>query len=214
MDKLAELVDEFARWDKLTKEAKAEIEKIKAQIQEIAAPALENSKLKTVRYYGTNNNVAIITAPDTVKMVSYSFLKSVLGGITKDFIKEETTYKISDPFKKIVAPLCTGQFIEATLDDVIAQMEVDEKTAKVLRKKLKGNPEKDRKVLTSLGILENIDHWVYFITEAMAYVKIVRLLEVAGYPKGSAEFAKAMADLKLSVIVEEGLKIGVEYEEA
>ncbi len=211
MSESKQLVDELARWDKLSKEAKVEIDKIKAQIQEIAAPDLENSKLKTVRYYGTNNNMAIITAPDTVKMVSYSFLNSVLGGITGDFIKQETNYKMSDPFKKIVGPLCTGEFIEIKLADVIAQMQVDEKTANVLRKKLKGNPEKDRKVLESVGI-DNLDHWVYFVSEAIAYEKIVKLLEVAGYPEGTAEFVKAMADLKLALIVEEGLKIGIEYE--
>ncbi len=211
MSESKQLVDELARWDKLSKEAKVEIDKIKAQIQEIAAPDLENSKLKTVRYYGTNNNMAIITAPDTVKMVSYSFLSSVLGGITGDFIKQETNYKMSDPFKKIVGPLCTGEFIEIKLDDAIAQMQVDEKTANVLRKKLKGNPEKDRKVLESVGI-DNLDHWVYFVSEAIAYEKIVKLLEVAGYPEGTAEFVKAMADLKLALIVEEGLKIGIEYE--
>lgn len=212
MSNIQHLVDEYAKWDQLGKAARVETEKIKAQIQELAVPVLENSKLKTVKYYGTGSNVATVTNSETVKMVSISFLKAVLGDVTGDFVKEDVTYKLSEPFKRLAAALCTGSYIEQTQDEVIAQMAVDEVTAKLLRKKLKGSPEKDRQLLESAGV-EDIEHWVYFVAEAVAYEKIRRLLEVAGYLPGTPEFAKAMDDLKLAVIVEEGLKIGVEYEE-
>lgn len=67
------LVDEYAKWDRLQKEAKVETEKIKLQLQEMAIAALEDTKLKTVKYYGTNNNVAIISISETVKMAPFLF---------------------------------------------------------------------------------------------------------------------------------------------
>lgn len=206
------LVDELAKWDQLAKAAKAGAEKVKAQIQELAIPELENSKDKTVKYYGTGSNVVTVTNSATVKIASLSFLRSVLGDVTEDFVKEEVSYKLSEPFKRMMAALCTGNYIEQTLNEVIAQMAVDEVTAKLLRKKLKGNPDKDRVLLESLGI-KDVDHWVYFVAEAVAYEKIHRLLDVAGYISGTPEYDKAMYNLKLAVIVEEGLKIGIEYEE-
>ncbi|HWP96434.1 MAG TPA: hypothetical protein VN426_06255 [Syntrophomonadaceae bacterium] len=214
-DKIKQLVDEYAKWERLIKDGKVEIEKIKAQIQEIAVSEMENSKHKTTKYYGTESNVAIVTKAETVKMASFSFLRSVLGSVTGDFVKEDVTYKMTDPFKKMVAPLCQGGYIEQKLADVIEQMHVDEATAKVLKKKLKGDPDRDMKILTSAGIPdEDIEYWVYFIAEAVAYEKIVKLLEVSGHPESTPEFYKAIQDMKLALIVEESLKIGIEYEEA
>lgn len=211
---IRELVDEYARWEKLSEDAKKEIENIKARLQKIAEKELENSKNKTIKYFGTSNNIATVTTAATVKMVSFSFLKSVLKDITGDYVKEAVSYTMTDPFKKMVAPLCTGSYIEQRLNDVIAQMNVDEITAKLLKKKLKGNPEKDSKVLAAIGMnQEDIEHWVYFIAEAVAYEKIVRLLEVAGYPEETPEYEVAMKNMKLAVIVEESLKIGIEYED-
>jgi len=212
MDKIRLLVDELVKWDQLAKAAKAGAEKVKAQIQELAVRDLENSKDKTVKYYGTGGNVVTVTNSATVKIASLFFLRAVLGDVTNDFVKEEVSYKLSEPFKRTLAALCTGNYIEQTLDEVIAQMSVDETTAKLLRKKLRGNPDKDRQLLESLGI-KDVDHWVYFVAEAAAYERIRRLMDVAGYIPGTSEYEKALHDLKLAVIVDEGIKIGLEYEE-
>ena len=58
---------------------------------------------------------------------------------------------------------------------------------------------------------EDAEHYAYFIQEAAAYEKIVYMLETAGYKKGSDEFQAALDALRHAVIVEEGIKIGVEY---
>jgi len=211
---IKQLVDEFAKWDSLGKQAKVEIDKIKAQIQEQAVSAIENSKNKSIKYFGTNNNIATVTTAETVKMASFSFLQSVLKNVTGDFVKEDISYKMTDPFKKMVAPLCLGNYIEQKLSGVIDQMNVDEKTNKVLLKKLKGDPDRDAKTLASIGMApQDIEHWVYFVSEAVAYEKVVRMMEVAGYPEGTPEFEMAIKNMKLAVIVEESLKIGIEYED-
>jgi len=211
---IKELVDEYSRWDNLAQQAKQEIEKIKARIQEIALQDLQNTKAQTMRDFGSTNNIATITTSETVKMVSYTLLCSVLGQVIGDFVKVEPSYKMSDPFKKIVAPICLGNYIEQKLDDVIVHMNVDEKTAKVLRKKLKGDAQKDAKVLASVGMQPHeAEHWVYFIAEAVAYEKLVKMLEMTGYSEGTPDFTSAINGLKLALIVEEGLKIGIEYED-
>jgi hypothetical protein len=143
------------------------------------------------------------------------FLKLVLGNeLTGEFIKEEKTYKMTEGFKRIVTPLCSGKYIEQTLDSIIQQMEVDEATSKLLKKKLKGDPQKDAKVLASVNIpQEDIHYWIYFIAEAIAWEKIVKLLQAAGYQEGTEGFVNALNGIKQALIVEEGLKIGIEYED-
>ncbi len=211
---IKQLVDEYAKWDQLITEAKTEIDKIKAKLQARAAEELENSKTKTVKYHGSTNNVASIVTSESVKLVSITYLRSVLGDILKDFVKEETTYKLSDPFKRIIAPLCLGNYIERTLDDVIKEMDVDANAAKVLRKKLRGDINKDRKLLASINMApEDIDYWIYFIVEALAFERITRLLKISGYEYGTPEYDAAIDGLKQALITEEGLKIGIDYEE-
>lgn len=214
--KITELVDKLAEWEKLAKDAKVEITKIESELQRRAVAELENKKFKQVKFYGSNGNVAVITNAETVKMVSYEFLKNILGeNIIKDFVKEKpVSYDLTDHFKKIVAPIILKNYIEATLDSAISQLGLDEKKAKLARKKLKGNYEKDIDFFKSIGFESNVaEENAFLVKEAIAYEKLVYLLDVAGYAEGTKKFYTAIENLRHAVIVEETLKIGVDYEE-
>ncbi len=209
-------VDEFVRWVDLAAEAKKEIEKMKAEFQKHAVELMKDKKVKQVEFWGTKNAKVTVTTTGTLKLVSYSLLQKVFGEtLLRDFVKEDPQYKLSEPFKRLLAAIFQGDYIEQPVDEVIAQVSDDEKIRKTLKKKLKGNWDKDignLKAIAGLGDRE-AEHFAYFIQEAMNYEKIAYLLEAAGYPRNSDEFEKALDGIRHAVVVEEGIKVGLETEE-
>ncbi|MFT9496347.1 hypothetical protein [Anaerosolibacter sp.] len=211
---LAAAVNELAKWDKLMADGRKEMNKHKLIIQNEATKDLENSKIKQVKYWGDEQNCAVATMAEKVELISQAYLKQIIPeDILKDFLKEEVQFKLTDAFKKIVAPLANGNYTEQTIADVIKQMNLEPHLEKVAKKKLKGRFEKDLEFLRSIGFEEkDAEHWAYFASEAAAWERIVKLLNVSGYKEGTVEFNEALEGIKQAVIVEESLKIGVEYE--
>ncbi|MTI82721.1 MAG: hypothetical protein FH756_02240 [Firmicutes bacterium] len=209
-------VDEYAKWVNLAAEAKIEIDRLKAEFQKQALDALENKKVKQVEFWGNDNAKVEVTTSETLKLVSYEFLKQAIGEVlVKDFVKAEPKYKLSEPFKRLLTAVFQGDYIEQSVDDVIAQITSDEKTKKTLKKKLKGNWKKDIVHLKNIAGLDDSDaeHFAYFVKEAKNHESIVNLLEAAGYKVGSQEFKEALKRIRHAVIVDEGIKVGLEVEE-
>lgn len=211
-------VDEFVKWTSLMDEAKKEIEKLKAEFQKKAMELMKNKKVKQVEFWGTGNSRVAVTTTETLKLVSYNLLSKIIGEtLIKDFVREEMQYRLSEPFKRILAAAFQGNYVEQSLNGVINQITADEKTKKALKKKLKGNWEKDvesLKIIAGLGKNE-AEHYAYFIQEAVNYEKIVYLLEAAGHVRsddGDNGFKSAMENIKHAVVVEESIKVSLERE--
>jgi len=217
MDNIKDKVDEYVKWDNLLAAAKKEIEKLKVDFQKRGLELMADRKVKQVEFWGNENNKVVVTTTETLKLVSYNFLQKVIGEtLLKDFVREEPQYKLSEPFKRLLTAVFQGTYVEQPAQEIIAYLTDDEKTRAALRKKLKGNWEKDVKSLQIIAGLsrEDAEHYAYFIAEAMNYEKIVHLLEAAGYEKDSDAFRAALDSLRHAVVVEEGIKIGVESEGA
>lgn len=209
------MVDKYVRWDKLITEAKREIERLKADFQKLAVETLKDKKVKQVEFWGNGNRKVVVQTSETLKLVSYHFLLQVLGEVLlKDFVKIEPQYKLSEPFKRVLAAVFQGSYVEQSVDEVLVQITADDKVQKALKKKLKGKWDKDVESLKVLAGLSNDDaeHFAYFIQEAINYEKIVHLLEAAGHKLNSEEFSASMAAIRHAVVVEEGIKVGVESE--
>lgn len=209
------MVDEIAKWSKLAADCKKELERLKGEFQKLGTDALSDKKLKQVEFWGTGNAKVVVTQSETVKVISHTFLSQTLDYMLKDFAKEKVTYDYSEPFKQILAAICQGNYTEQSLDEAIVQITDDEKTRKALRKKLKGNWKKDVQTLINLAGLskEDAEHYAYFTQEIMNYEKIVHLLEAAGHPKGSQDFDIALKAIQHAAIVEEGVKVGIEFDD-
>lgn len=205
------MVDEIAKWSKLAAECKTELERIKGDFQKIGIEEMKDKKLKQVEFWGSNAKV-VVTTSESLKVISHTFLKQTLTDVLGDFVKETTTYEYSAPFKRILTSIFQGTYMEQSLDDTINQVATDEKTRKALRKKLRGNWAKDVETLKNLAGLSQTDaeHYAYFIQEVINFEKIVNLLEVAGHPKDTLDFDIALKSIRHAVIVEEGVKVGVE----
>lgn len=207
-------VDEIVKWSNLSIECKRELEKLKGEFQKFGIEEMTDKKLKQVEFWGSNNAKVLVTTSESLKVVSHTFLSQTLDSVLKDFAKENTTYEYSAPFKRILTAICQGTYVEQTLDSVITQVTTDEKTKKTLRKKLKGNWEKDVETLKNLAELNQKDaeHYAYFIQETVNYEKIVMLLEAAGHRQNTEDFEIALKAIRNAVIVEEGIKVGIEAE--
>lgn len=212
---LKEKVDEFVKWSKLADDCKREIEILKGEFQKIGEELLADKKIKQVDIWGNSNAKVVVTESETVKVVHHLILSQLLGEVLKSYTKEEPTYKYSEPFKSILAAVCQGTYLKQSLSDAINQIPSDDKTKKVLEKKLKGTWKKDIKTLMNVAGLgqKDAEDYAYLVQEVLNYERIRQLCKAAGIDPEKPEFDSALETIKAAVIVEEGLKVGVETED-
>ena len=129
---------------------KAEIDEIKAWFEKLATDDLRDTKKKTIDYWGSNNSKVVVGNSETVKPVSMTMVKKLLGDVFGDFVKEDTTYKMTDPCKRLFTMMFMGNYTEGSLDETIKAITTDEKIQRTLKKKLKGKYEKDTETLMIL----------------------------------------------------------------
>ena len=98
---------------------KAEIDEIKAWFEKLATDDLRDTKKKTIDYWGSNNSKVVVGNSETVKPVSMTMVKKLLGDVFGDFVKEDTTYKMTDPCKRLFTMMFMGNYTEGSLDETI-----------------------------------------------------------------------------------------------
>ena len=148
---------------------------------------------------------------ETVKPVSMVMVKKLLGEIFPDLVKEETTYRMTEPCKRLFALMYLGNYTEVSLDETIRAITKDEKLQRTLRKKLKGKYEKDTETLMKLAGLDAGDaaDWAYLTAEVINWEWMLQILKAADW-KGTPQ--EAVDIIRSAVIVDEGLKVTVEQE--
>ena len=192
---------------------KAEMDEIKAWFEKLAVDDLKDTKKKTVDYWGSNKSKVVVGNSETVKPVSMTMVKKLLGGVFGDFVKEDTTYKMTEPCKRLFAMMFMGNYTEGSLDETIRAITTDEKIQRTLKKKLKGKYEKDTETLMKLAGLpeQEASDWAYLTAEIINWEWMLQILKSAewqGTPQEAVEVIRA------AVIVDEGIKVTVEAEKA
>ena len=79
---IKEAVDRYAVLQSTIDSSKRELDSLKAFFETKAEDDLEDTKLKTVEYWGTNSKI-IVQNSATVKPISWIVIKEVLGKILK-----------------------------------------------------------------------------------------------------------------------------------
>lgn len=192
---------------------KAEIDEIKAWFEKIATDDLKDTKRKTIDYWGSNNSKVVVGNSETVKTISMTMVKKLLGDVFGDFVKEDTTYKMTEPCKKLFIMMFLGNYTEGSLDETIKAITADEKIRRTLKKKLKGKYEKDTETLMKMvGLSEQeASDWAYLTAEIINWEWMLQILKSAeweGTPQEAVEIIRA------AIIVDEGIKVTVEAEKA
>ena len=183
---------------------KAEIDEIKAWFEKLATDDLRDTKKKT-------NSKVVVGNSETVKPVSMTMVKKLLGDVFGDFVKEDTTYKMTDPCKRLFTMMFMGNYTEGSLDETIKAITADEKIQRTLKKKLKGKYEKDTETLMKLvGLPEQeASDWAYLTAEIINWEWMLQILKSAEW-KGTPQ--EAVEIIRAAIIVDEGIKVTVEAE--
>ena len=192
---------------------KAEIDEIKAWFEKLATDDLKDTKKKTIDYWGNSNSKVVVGNSETVKLVSMTMIKKLLGDVFGDFVKEDITYKMTEPCKRLFAMMFMGNYTEGSLDETIKAITSDEKIQRALKKKLKGKYEKDTATLIKMAGLseQEASDWAYLTAEIINWEWMLQILKAAEW-KGTPQ--EAVEIIRAAVIVDEGMKVTVEAEKA
>ncbi len=209
---IREAVDRYAELQAQIDGAKLEMDGIKAYIETQAEADLEDTKMKTVEYYGTHGCRVVVQNAATVKPISWVVIKEVLGKTVPDFLKEETKYSLTEVAKTMLANMFKGDYIEDSIENVVCRMTDDPKTQKILMKRLKGKYKQDMKNIMKYAELDEKDasDYAFMVSEVMAYQNILRIMEASGNG-GTVE--EAVEKVKSALIVEDTIKVSLEAEE-
>lgn len=209
---IREAVDRYAELQAQIDGAKLEMDGIKAYIETQAEADLEDTKMKTVEYYGSHGCRVVVQNAATVKPISWVVIKEVLGKTVSDFLKEETKYSLTEVAKTMLANMFKGDYIEDSIENVVCRMTDDPKKQKVLMKRLKGKYKQDMKNIMKYAELDEKDasDYAFMISEVMAYQNILRIIEASGNG-GTVE--EAVEKVKSALIVEDTIKVSLEAEE-
>lgn len=210
-DQVRAYVDEFAALSLEAERIKNRMDWLKGYFETLATDDLKDTKLLTASYWGSQNSRVTVTNTATVKPVSLTMVKKLLGEISGDFIKTETTDKMTDPCKKLLAMAAQGNYTEGSLEDVIRQISADPKIQATLRKRLKGRYEKDKAMLEKVAGLpeREASDWAYLAAEVINWEWLTQVLQAASW-EGSPQ--EAIDIIRAAVIVEESIKVGIEAE--
>ena len=105
-------VDRLAELDRQMVAVKGEMETIKAWFEKQATDDLRDTKSKTVEYWGSENSKVVVGNSETVKPISMTMVKKLLGDVFKDFVKEDVSYSMSAPAKRLFSMMYMGNFTE------------------------------------------------------------------------------------------------------
>lgn len=210
---LQQYVDEYATLTEQQEKTKERLDWLRGYFEKQAAADLKDTKLKTMEYWGSANTQVVVTNSETVKPVSLIMVRELLGKIAPDFVKEETSWKMTDPCKRLLGMVCQGNYTEGSLADTIASITDDAKIAATLKKRLKGNYDRDKKVLMQVAGLdeEHASDWAYLAAEVINWEWLAQILKAAEW-KGSTE--EAIAIIKAAIKVEESIKVTLNAEKA
>lgn len=192
---------------------KTEMDEIKAWFEQMAIDDLKDTKKKTIDYWGSNNSKVVVGNSETVKPISMTMVKKLLGDVFGDFVKEDTTYKMTEPCKRLFTMMFLGNYTEGSLDETIKAITADEKIRRALKKKLKGKYEKDTETLMKMvGLSEQeASDWAYLTAEIINWEWMLQILKSAEW-KGTPQ--EAIEIIRGAIIVDEGVKVMVEAEKA
>ena len=193
-------VDEYAALSLEAERIKGRMDWLKGYFETLATADLKDTKLLTAAYWGSQNSRVTVTNASTVKPVSLTMVKKLLGEISGDFIKTEITDTMTAPCKKLLAMAAQGNYTEGSLESVIEQISADPKIQATLRKKLKGRWDKDKAMLMKVAGLpeQEASDWAYLAAEVINWEWLTQVLKAASW-EGSPQ--EAIDIIRAAVIV-------------
>lgn len=211
MTDLRKQIDELAAIKADMGKLKERKDKLEAEIIKQCSADLENTKYKSIRYEGDVFDLTAVTA-ESLKVIYNSFLPTIFGKAYEDAVTEKTDYTLSAPAKRMLIGLYKGNFIRATVKEVIDQMAgVTDDERKQLLKKCKGiNYDKDVENIRKFTDLseEDAKEYAYLIAEAAVWQDFCNLLTLNGIAD-EAQINDILTKIQSAFVVEDSTKISL-----
>ena len=211
MNDLRKQIDELAAIKADMGKLKERKDKLEAEIIKQCSADLENTKYKSIRYEGDVFDLTAVTA-ESLKVIYNSFLPTIFGKAYKDAVTEKTDYTLSAPAKRMLIGLYKGNFIRATVKEVIDQMAgVTDDERKQLLKKCKGiNYDNDVDNIRKFTELSEDDakEYAYLIAEAAVWQDFCNLLTLNGITD-EAQIKDILTKIQSAFVVEDSTKISL-----
>lgn len=211
LEEIAVKVDRMAEIKKQMADLKSESETLEAELLKQFEADVEDTKYRTMKYHGKCAKVNA-TYADSVKLIYPSVLKTIFGVAYRDLVTEEIGYKLSSNAKKLLAALYKKEYMrEMTVERCLSQVAPDDKTLKLMLKKIKGkNFEGDKKNMVKIAKLDEnaASDYAYIIAEAAAWEDFKKLLSVSGEVT-EERIAKVLEYINSAITVEETPKITI-----
>lgn len=211
MTDLRKQIDELAAIKADMGKLKERKDKLEAEIIKQCSADLENTKYKSIRYEGDVFDLTAVTA-ESLKVIYNSFLPTIFGKAYDDAVTEKTDYTLSAPAKRMLIGLYKGNFIRATVKEVVNQMAgVTDDERKQLLKKCKGiNYDKDVENIRKFTDLseEDAKEYAYLIAEAAVWQDFCNLLTLNGIDD-EAQINDILMKIQSAFVVEDSTKISL-----
>ncbi|WP_092474214.1 ABC transporter permease [Desulfotruncus arcticus] len=205
-EELFSLVDEAISLEKKMKKDKKTLDQLKAKLTNAAYEEMDNKNLKFMQIFGLYGSFNVVHK-EKLDIDNFNRLVEVLGEIAKAKItrKEEIKYETESRFKEALIALCNDDYSdEISIEQVLEVLELDDKAIKAVKKKLKGDYLRDKKVLESVGVLGDCE-------EELHYIRLYKNFELVDRFFGELT-DEQIAQIKKAVFIEAGISVGLEYE--
>ena len=203
------LIDKAIRLDKEIKEKKKELEGTKAMLQADGLSEMENKNIKFYQVFSENGSCEM-TYKQKLEIENINVLKELFGNILDSKIskREEVKYEVESKFKSALISLYLGDYKEHDIDIILASLGLDDNKRKLAMKKLKGDYIADKKLLESLGAIDNdgLEEELDIIKEHKNYENISRYIDTGNIDESFIE------KLRKAIFVEDNLSLGLSYE--
>ncbi|MGP1567497.1 MAG: hypothetical protein ACTTHM_02150 [Peptoanaerobacter stomatis] len=203
------IIDKAIRLDKEIKEKKKELDEAKAMLQANGLSEMENKNLKFYQVFSENGSCEM-TYKQKMEIENINVLKELFGNILDSKIskREEVKYEVESKFKSALISLYTGDYKEHDIDTLLASLGLDDNKRKLALKKLKGDYIADKKLLESLGTIDEdgLEEELDIIKEYKNYELVKRYIDIDSIDD------KFKKELKRAISIEDSLSLGLSYE--
>lgn len=202
------IVKEIIMLDKQIKEKKKRQEELKLIIQSQGINELENKNIKYIQYY-TVDGSCDVTYKQKMEIDNIKILEEIFDNVIADKItkKEEVKYEIESKFKCALIAIYTGEYKKHNIEKILQDLGLDADKIKLALKKLKGEYIADKKLLESLGVVDDeLEEELDAIRENKNYELIDKYIDINSIDD-------ALIDkIKRAISIEESVTLGLSYE--
>ena len=202
------IVKEIIILDKQIKEKKKRQEELKLIIQSQGINELENKNIKYIQYYTVDGSCDVTYKQkmeiDNIKILEEIFDDVIVDKITK---KEEVKYEIESKFKCALIAIYTGDYKKHNIEKILQDLGLDRDKIKLALKKLKGEYIADKKLLESLGVVDDeLEEELDAIRENKNYELIDKYIDINSIDDVLID------KIKRAISIEESVTLGLSYE--